>query len=68
MIDLRQYSQYIRLKIFRYICHELWDSKEYQDYYSIVLMSLQFIIPLAVLIFTYAKIAVAVWGNKFNLT
>lgn len=29
-------------------------------------MSLQFIIPLVVLIFTYARIAVAVWGKYFS--
>ncbi|XP_070491158.1 RYamide receptor isoform X2 [Chironomus tepperi] len=48
----------------RYFCMELWAEKEHKDYYSLVLMSLQFIIPLAVLIFTYTRIAVVVWGKK----
>jgi len=45
---------------------ELWAEKEHKDYYSLVLMSLQFIIPLAVLIFTYTRIAVVVWGKLFT--
>lgn len=48
----------------RHICQELWDVKEHEYIYSLILMSLQFIIPLVVLVFTYARIAVAVWGNK----
>lgn len=48
----------------RFICQERWQEKQHEYYYSLVLMSLQFIIPLVVLVFTYARIAVAVWGNK----
>lgn len=48
----------------RYICQEYWPKKEHNYYYSLALMSLQFIIPLTVLIFTYTRIAVAVWGKR----
>jgi hypothetical protein len=50
--------------ICRHICQEIWQERQHEYYYSLVLMSLQFIIPLVVLVFTYARIAVAVWGNK----
>lgn len=33
-------------------------------YYSLALMTLQFVIPLAVLVFTYTRIAIAVWGKR----
>lgn len=33
-------------------------------YYSIALLVLQFVIPFVVLIFTYSRIAFAVWGKK----
>ena len=33
-------------------------------YYSLALMVLQYFFPLAVLIFTYTRIALAVWGKK----
>ncbi|KAG5674143.1 hypothetical protein PVAND_004128 [Polypedilum vanderplanki] len=52
------------VKCDRHFCLEDWGSKDYKDYYSLVLMSLQFIIPLAVLVFTYTRIAVVVWGKK----
>ncbi|CRK88026.1 CLUMA_CG001812, isoform A [Clunio marinus] len=48
----------------RNICGERWNEREHEYYYSLVLMSLQFIIPLVVLVFTYARIAVAVWGKR----
>lgn len=33
-------------------------------YYTLTLMALQFIIPLTVLIFTYTRIAIIVWGKR----
>lgn len=36
----------------------------YNYYYTIALLVLQFVIPLLVLIFTYTRIAFAVWGKK----
>ncbi|XP_055852519.1 RYamide receptor [Episyrphus balteatus] len=48
----------------RYICHEDWPSSEQNFYYTIALLTLQFVIPLSVLIFTYTRIAIAVWGKR----
>lgn len=36
----------------------------YNYYYSFALLVLQFVLPLLVLIFTYTRIAFAVWGKK----
>lgn len=49
---------------FRYVCEEHWPMPMYNNYYTIALLVLQFIIPLLVLIFTYTRIAFAVWGKK----
>lgn len=48
----------------RYVCEEDWPEPEYNYYYSIALLVLQFVIPLVVLVFTYTRIAFAVWGKK----
>jgi RYamide receptor len=48
----------------RYICLEDWPEERQNYYYSIALMALQFIFPLLVLVFTYTRIAVAVWGKR----
>ncbi|CAD6994698.1 unnamed protein product, partial [Ceratitis capitata] len=47
-----------------YICHEEWPSSEQNYFYTLALMTLQFILPVTVLIFTYARIAYAVWGKR----
>ncbi|XP_067619288.1 RYamide receptor isoform X2 [Eurosta solidaginis] len=48
----------------RYICREEWSSNEYNYYYTLLLLTVQFLVPLTVLIFTYTRIACAVWGKR----
>ncbi|XP_059219982.1 RYamide receptor isoform X2 [Stomoxys calcitrans] len=48
----------------RYICKEEWPTAEQNYYYTWALLTLQFIVPLSVLIFTYTRIALAVWGKR----
>ncbi|EDV92796.1 GH18630 [Drosophila grimshawi] len=48
----------------KYICREVWPSGEQDYYYTLALFTLQFILPLLVLIFTYTRIAIAVWGKR----
>ena len=48
----------------RYTCMEVWDNNEHRYYYSMTLMILQYAFPLSVLIYTYARIAVVVWGKQ----
>lgn len=52
------------VSLYRYVCREDWPTPEQNDTYSITLMILQFIIPLAVLIFTYTSIAIVVWCKR----
>ncbi|KAM8704975.1 hypothetical protein ACLKA7_009435 [Drosophila subpalustris] len=48
----------------KYICREVWPEEEQDYYYTLALFTLQFILPLLVLIFTYTRIAIAVWGKR----
>lgn len=48
----------------RYICREVWPQGRQDYYYTLALFTLQFIVPLLVLIFTYTRIAIAVWGKR----
>ncbi|XP_017038964.1 RYamide receptor isoform X2 [Drosophila ficusphila] len=48
----------------RYICREMWPSRTQEYYYTLSLFALQFVVPLAVLIFTYTRIAIRVWGKR----
>lgn len=48
----------------RFICYEEWLDETQNYYYSMALMALQFVIPLSVLVFTYTRIAIAVWGKR----
>ncbi|XP_017846762.1 RYamide receptor [Drosophila busckii] len=48
----------------KYICREVWPTTEHEHYYTLALFTLQFIVPLLVLIFTYTRIAIAVWGKR----
>lgn len=48
----------------RDICQEKWTIPDRNFYYTLALLALQFVIPLAVLIFTYTRIAIAVWGKR----
>lgn len=50
--------------ISRYICSEDWADEKLNNYYTSALMILQFIVPLCVLVSTYTRIAVAVWGKR----
>ncbi|XP_053651877.1 RYamide receptor-like isoform X1 [Cherax quadricarinatus] len=56
-------------KIFgRQVCTEDWGESQAENdsrmAYSVALMLLQYFLPLAVLIFTYSRIAMVVWGKK----
>ncbi|XP_062701682.1 RYamide receptor-like [Aedes albopictus] len=46
------------------ICKEIWPSKEQESYYTTTLLMTQFVIPLLVLIYTYTRIAIVVWGKR----
>lgn len=48
----------------KYICKEVWPEGEHDYYYTLALFTLQFVVPLLVLIFTYTRIAIAVWGKR----
>lgn len=47
-----------------YYCQEQWGRPEQTAVYSMALMILQYFFPLLVLIFTYTRIAVVVWGKQ----
>lgn len=48
----------------RYVCQEHWDSEKEKFYYTIVLMFLQYGVPFFVLVYTYTRITIVVWGKK----
>lgn len=48
----------------KYTCIEVWDNNEQKYYYSMALMVLQYFFPLTVLIYTYTRIAIVVWGKR----
>lgn len=48
----------------RYVCQEAWTVDAHRFYYTMVLMILQYAVPFLVLVYTYARIAVVVWGKK----
>ncbi|XP_041565480.1 RYamide receptor isoform X2 [Drosophila elegans] len=48
----------------KYICREIWPSRTQEYYYTLSLFALQFVVPLAVLVFTYTRIAIRVWGKR----
>ncbi|XP_034665186.1 RYamide receptor isoform X1 [Drosophila subobscura] len=48
----------------KFICREMWPSSDQEYYYTLSLFTLQFVVPLLVLIFTYTRIAIAVWGKR----
>ncbi|KAH9502534.1 hypothetical protein Btru_068919 [Bulinus truncatus] len=45
----------------REVCLEKWESKQKQFTYSVTIMVLQYFVPLAVLIYTYAQIVRVIW-------
>ncbi|XP_044743602.1 RYamide receptor-like [Chrysoperla carnea] len=48
----------------QYMCNEKWPDEVYYGYYSLILMTLQFVLPLSVLVFTYTRIALVVWCKR----
>lgn len=49
----------------RHYCHENWSFWPLgRYYYSSTLMILQFVVPLFVLVITYSRIVIIVWGKK----
>lgn len=48
------------------ICTENWAGilNEGQFYYSLALMTLEFVLPLFVLVITYSRIVIVVWGKR----
>ncbi|KAL1379345.1 hypothetical protein pipiens_014965 [Culex pipiens pipiens] len=46
------------------VCQESWPSQVQEGYYSTTLLMTQFVIPLLVLIYTYTRIAIVVWGKR----
>ncbi|KAF8794946.1 RYamide receptor-like [Argiope bruennichi] len=48
----------------RFTCMEAWESNTQRYHYSMALMILQYFFPLAVLIYTYTRIAIVVWGKR----
>lgn len=47
-----------------YICTEVWSDRDQQTQYTTVLLLLQYCFPLAVLVFTYGRIGIEIWGKK----
>ncbi|XP_017036899.1 RYamide receptor [Drosophila kikkawai] len=48
----------------KYICREMWPERNQEYYYTLSLFTLQFVVPLLVLIYTYTRIAIRVWGKR----
>lgn len=49
----------------QYTCQEDWEIwQPGKTYYSMTLMVLQFVLPLIVLVLTYTRIVIIVWGKK----
>ncbi|CAK1545854.1 unnamed protein product [Leptosia nina] len=46
------------------ICLEQWENTAHSQHYSFILLTLQFALPLAALVLTYARIAHVVWGGR----
>lgn len=47
----------------RYTCTEDFANQTYRQVYSLALMILQYFFPFVVLLYTYTRIAIAVWGK-----
>ncbi|XP_037071844.1 RYamide receptor-like [Pollicipes pollicipes] len=46
------------------VCQEVWHSEGDRQYYSLSVMALQYFLPVLVLMYTYGRIAVEVWGKR----
>lgn len=65
MSKLEQPQDWIDMNLTdRYTCMEAWESNSQRYHYSMALMVLQYFFPLAVLIYTYTRIAIVVWGKR----
>lgn len=65
MSKLEQPQDWIDMNLTdRYTCTEAWESNSQRYHYSMALMVLQYFFPLAVLIYTYTRIAIVVWGKR----
>lgn len=42
----------------------MWPERNQEYYYTLSLFTLQFVVPLLVLIYTYTRIAIRVWGKR----
>lgn len=47
-----------------YSCVEQWNNPDHRYLYSMLLMALQYMLPIVVLIYTYSRIAFVVWIKK----
>lgn len=56
--------QYTMCNIYRDVCLEQWERAEQSEQYTCALLALQFALPLSALVWTYARIAHAVWGGR----
>lgn len=41
-----------------------WPGEDYRAIYSLMLMTLQYVIPFTILVFTYTRIGLVVWGKQ----
>lgn len=48
----------------RNVCAEAWWEEAQRSRYTLALLVLQFALPLAALMCTYTRIALAVWGGR----
>lgn len=58
-------AEVLRHQLEKFFCQEdwlFWPAGKY--YYSMMLMILQFVLPLVVLVITYTRIVIIVWGKK----
>jgi 7 transmembrane receptor (rhodopsin family) len=47
-----------------YVCSEKWDSERDKSMYTNILFLLQYCFPLLVLLFTYGRIGIEIWGKR----
>jgi hypothetical protein len=47
-----------------YSCVEQWENPDHRYLYSMLLMALQYMLPIVVLVYTYSRIAFVVWIKK----
>ena len=50
--------------VLREYCEEVWQDRQQKVNYSLAIMSLQYFVPLFVLLFTYMRIGIIIWIKK----